>query len=123
MVFRRIEYALEGDSEHQKKLNAGPWNAEKVRKKLFKHTIFWIISFLIANTFLSYIIGYEALWTIIMDHPLNHVGGLISIVIFTFVFYLVFAQMREQVCIAVCPYGRLQGVLLDSKVWSLLMTT
>ncbi|NND94165.1 MAG: cytochrome c oxidase accessory protein CcoG [Flavobacteriales bacterium] len=115
MVFRRIEYWIEGDYKHQKKLNNGPWDKVKVRKKVLKHTIFWIISFLIANTFLSYVIGYEALWEIILDNPLNHLGGLISIVIFTTVFYLVFSQMREQVCIAVCPYGRLQGVLLDRK--------
>lgn len=115
MVFRRIEYWIEGDYKHQKKLNNGPWDSVKIRKKVLKHTIFWIISFLIANTFLSYIIGYEALWEIILDNPANHIGGLLSIVIFTTVFYLVFSQMREQVCIAVCPYGRLQGVLLDRK--------
>ena len=115
MVFRRIEYWIEGDFKHQKKLNAASWNAEKIRKKLLKHSIFWGISFLIANTFLSYVIGYEALWEIILDNPADHVGGLIAIIIFTTVFYLVFSQMREQVCTTVCPYGRLQGVLLDKN--------
>ncbi|NNC82882.1 MAG: cytochrome c oxidase accessory protein CcoG [Flavobacteriales bacterium] len=115
MVFRRIEYWIEGDYKHQKRLDAAPWNAEKIRKKLLKHTIFWFISFLIANTFLAYIIGSEALWEIILDNPMNHLGGLAAIVVFTTVFYLVFSQMREQVCIAVCPYGRLQGVLLDRR--------
>lgn len=115
MVFRRIEYWIEGDFKHQKKLNKSGWTLEKIRKKMLKHTIFWIISFLIANTFLSYVIGYEALWEIVLDNPMNHIGGLFSIVIFTTIFYLVFAQMREQVCIAVCPYGRLQGVLLDKN--------
>jgi cytochrome c oxidase accessory protein FixG len=115
MVFRRIEYWIEGDRSHQKKLNAQSWDGEKIRKKLFKHTLFWIISFLIANTFLAYLIGYERLWAIILDNPANHIGGLLALSVFTTVFYLVFAQMREQVCIAICPYGRLQGVLLDRK--------
>ncbi len=115
MVFRRIEYWIEGDYTHQKKLAKQPWNAEKIRKKSLKHFLFFFISFLIANTFLSYIIGYQALGDIILDNPLNHLGGLTAILVFTGVFYAVFAFMREQVCTTVCPYGRLQGVLLDDK--------
>jgi cytochrome c oxidase accessory protein FixG len=115
MVFRRIEYAIEGDANHQKRLNREPWNGRKIRLKLTKHLIFWGISFLIANTFLAYLVGSERLWMIVTDPPAEHIVGLISIVVFTTVFYLVFSQMREQVCTTVCPYGRLQGVLLDRK--------
>lgn len=113
MVFRRIEYWIEGDWTHQKKLDAAPWNREKIFKRVAKHSIFWIISFLIANTFLAYIISADELWKIQTDPLGQHIGGLISIVIFTTVFYLVFARLREQVCTTICPYGRLQGVLLD----------
>ncbi len=113
MVFRRVEYWIEGDAVYQKKLNNSPWNREKIIKKTAKHTIFYLISFIIGNTFLAYIIGSDALIKIMTEPPSEHVGGLIGIMIFSFVFYGVFAQMREQVCIAICPYGRLQGVLLD----------
>jgi cytochrome c oxidase accessory protein FixG len=113
MVFRKIEYWIEGDFKHQKRLNDGPWNSEKIRKKVLKHGIFFLISFLIANTFLAYIIGSKELINIITDNPLNHIGGLASILIFTGVFYWVFSWFREQVCIVACPYGRLQGVMLD----------
>lgn len=113
MLFRRIEYWIEGDWTYQKKLDAAPWNREKILKRITKHTIFWIISFLIANTFLAYIIGSDELFKIQTDPLGKHLGGLISIVIFTSVFYLVFARLREQVCTTICPYGRLQGVLLD----------
>lgn len=115
MVFRRIEYWIEGDWTHQKKLNDAPWNREKILKKTAKHAIFWLISFLIANTFLAYIIGAEELWKIQTEPIGQHIGGFISIVIFTTVFYLVFAKLREQVCTTICPYGRLQGVLLDEN--------
>ena len=115
MVFRRIEYWIEGDYTHQKKLDSQPWNTEKIVKRTVKHSIFWFISFLIANTFLSYIIGSDGLWQIIKEAPSKHIGGLIGITIFTSVFYFVFARLREQVCTTICPYGRLQGVLLDSK--------
>jgi len=115
MVFRRIEYWIEGDYTHQKKLKNAPWTLSKIRKKTIKHSLFWLISFLIANTFLAYIIGSEELWKIQTD-PLNkHIGGLVAIIIFTTIFYLVFAKLREQVCTTICPYGRLQGVLLDAN--------
>lgn len=113
MVFRKIEYWIEGDYKQQKKLNKQSWDAEKIRKKGLKHSIFFLISFLISNTFLAYIIGSEELIKIISDNPSNHLIGLFSILLFTGVFYFVFSWFREQVCIVVCPYGRLQGVMLD----------
>ncbi|MBN9294205.1 MAG: cytochrome c oxidase accessory protein CcoG [Flavobacteriia bacterium] len=113
MVFRRIEYWIDGDYTHQKKLRDAPWNKEKIFKRVLKHTIFWIISFAIANTFLAYIIGSDQLWQIIREPVSVHLGGFISIIVFTSVFYMVFTRLREQVCTTICPYGRLQGVLLD----------
>ncbi|WP_017730938.1 cytochrome c oxidase accessory protein CcoG [Nafulsella turpanensis] len=114
-VFRPIEYWIEGDWTAQKKLDKQEWNREKVLKKGSKHFIFFLISFIIANTFLAYIIGSEALIGIITDPPAVHIAGLISILLFTGAFYWVFAFFREQVCTTVCPYGRLQGVLLDRE--------
>lgn len=115
MVFRRIEYWIEGDRGKQIRLDKQEWNAEKIRKKGFKWTVFLIISFIIANVFLAYIIGSDRLLLYILDGPLAHLSTLLSLIIFTGVFYFVFAWFREQVCIIVCPYGRLQGVLLDTK--------
>ncbi|MCG9971900.1 cytochrome c oxidase accessory protein CcoG [Christiangramia crocea] len=115
MVFRRIEYWIEGDRGKQIRLNKQPWNAEKIRKKGFKWTVFFIISFLIANIFLAYLIGSDRLLLYIQEGPEAHLSTLISLLIFTGVFYFVFAWFREQVCIIACPYGRLQGVLLDNK--------
>ncbi len=115
MVFRRIEYWIEGDRGKQIRLSKQPWHAEKIRKKGLKFLIFTVISFLIANVFLAYLIGSDQLIQYVVDGPFNHVNTLISLLIFTAVFYFVFAWFREQVCIIACPYGRLQGVLLDTK--------
>jgi cytochrome c oxidase accessory protein FixG len=115
MVFRRIEYFIEGDFTKQKALSKAPWTMEKIGKRGAKHSVFLLISFLIANTFLAYIIGIEALKVIVTDGPMQHLGGLFSILIFTGVFYWIYASFREQVCTIVCPYGRLQGVMLDKK--------
>ncbi|ARV15233.1 cytochrome c oxidase accessory protein CcoG [Polaribacter sp. SA4-12] len=115
MVFRKIEYWIDGDRGKQIRLSKQPWNAEKIRKRVLKWIIFFIISFVIANVFLAYLIGGDTLISYITGDPLDNVSTLISLTIFTCVFYFIFAWFREQVCIIACPYGRLQGVLLDNK--------
>ncbi|MDO6675791.1 cytochrome c oxidase accessory protein CcoG [Tenacibaculum sp. 1B UA] len=115
MVFRKIEYLIEGDRGKQIRLAKQSWNAEKIRKRILKWVLFFIISFIIANVFLAYLIGSDKLISYITGNPLDHVSTLISLLIFTGVFYFIFAWFREQVCIIACPYGRLQGVLLDNK--------
>jgi len=115
MVFRRIEYWIDGDRGAQIKLDRQPWNAEKIRKRTIKWIIFFIISFIIANVFLAYLIGSDKLIAYITDGPMLHLSTLIALLIFTAVFFWVFAWFREQVCIIACPYGRMQGVLLDNK--------
>jgi len=113
MVFRKIEIWIEGDVNKRKKLDAAPWTRDKIIKKTLKHLIFFLLSFLIANTFLAYIIGSDSLLKIVTEPVSQHIAGLISICVFTTAFYLVYSQVRELVCTVICPYGRLQGVLLD----------
>jgi cytochrome c oxidase accessory protein FixG len=113
MVFRKIEYWIEGDANEQRKLKAAPWTSDKIFKKTLKHIIFFGISFFISNIFLSCIISMDKLIEIVTDPPSQHLSGLFAITVFSGVFYFIFSYFREQVCTLVCPYGRLQGVLLD----------
>jgi cytochrome c oxidase accessory protein FixG len=115
LIFRRIEYWIEGDANAQRRLNEGKWNTEKIWKKTLKHSVFWIVSFLIANTFLAYLVGIEDVQKLVTHSPLDNSILFFSLVVFATVFYYVFAHFRELVCIIVCPYGRLQSVLLDNK--------
>lgn len=115
MVFRKIEYFIEGDSSAQKALAAAPWGPDKLRKKTAKHFIFLLLSFVIGNTLLVYIIGLDALKLIITDTPSNHLTGLGFMGLFTLVFYGIFARFREQACTFICPYGRFQSTLLDEN--------
>jgi len=113
MLFRKVEYLIEGDAAKQKLLNNGPWTNEKIRKKIIKHSAFFLLALIIANFFLAYIIGVKELRHIISEPISQHFGGFMAILIFSGVFYGVYSYMREQACTVICPYGRLQSVLLD----------
>ncbi|MFN7312910.1 MAG: cytochrome c oxidase accessory protein CcoG, partial [Bacteroidota bacterium] len=115
MLFRKIEYLIEGDFKAQQKLDAQAWDTEKIIKKGSKHLLFFALAVIIANTFLSYLIGINEVEKLILDGPLAHLGKFIALLIFSTVFYFVFAKFREIVCIVVCPYGRLQGLMLDKN--------
>ncbi len=113
MIFRKIEYAIEGDRPQQMALNKSPWNTEKIIKKGSKYFLFLVVSFVIANLLLSYIIGISELARIVNEPLDQHISLFSGIVAFTAIFYFNFAWLRDQACTVVCPYGRLQSVLLD----------
>ena len=112
MVFRKIEYWIEGDANAQRRLDNASWDIDKIFKKISKHIIFIIISILISHVAMAYLIGIERVKEIVVTSPAENMAGFIGLIAFTAIFYGVFARFREQACIAVCPYGRLQGVLL-----------
>ena len=115
MVFRKIEYWIEGDATAQKRLKNEPLSLRKASKKTLKHGIFILISILIAHTLMAYLIGIEKTLLIVTESPSENIAGFIGLSSFTLIFYGLFAKFREQACIAVCPYGRLQGVLLGKE--------
>jgi cytochrome c oxidase accessory protein FixG len=115
MLFRKLEYLIEGSAERQLRRDRGPWTRDKIWRRGAKHAIFFGLSFVIANVFLAWIIGAPALRVIVTDSPARHIVGLVAIVIFTFVFYMVFARFREQACVLACPYGRMLSALTDAR--------
>lgn len=115
MIFRKIEYAIEGDRNKQIKLDQQPWNSEKIWKRGLKWSIFVIISLVITHFMFMYIVGYEEVFRIMSEGPFAHPTNFLVMILFTGAFYFVFAWFREQVCTLVCPYGRLQGVLIDKQ--------
>lgn len=115
MVFRKIEYLIEGDYRKRHKLDNSPWTKEKISKKTLKHGIFILISVAMTNTFLMWFIGSEK-WIKLVSQPIGENLAGFSIMLFvSVVFYWIYSFFREQICTMVCPYGRMQGVLLDSK--------
>ncbi len=115
MMFRKVEYWILGDAPAQRQLKNAPWTNKKIAKVTLKHLLFFLLSFIIANFFLAYIIGLKELQLIISEPVNKHVVGFSSILVFSGIFYAVYAFFREQACTVVCPYGRLQSVLLDKN--------
>lgn len=115
MVFRKVEYWIDGDANKQQQLKAMPWNAFKIRKRATKIIVFYLIAFIIANYFMAYLISMDEVLRYVHEGIAAHAATFIALIIFTTVFFFVYYWFREQVCIVVCPYGRLQGVLLDKN--------
>jgi cytochrome c oxidase accessory protein FixG len=115
MVFRKIEYWIDGDAAQQKLLKAAPWNSRKIMKRALKAVIFFSISFIIANFFLAYLISMDEVLRYMHEPFAKHIGTFSALLVFTGIFFFVYWWFREQACIVVCPYGRLQGVLLDKN--------
>ncbi|NVK48851.1 MAG: cytochrome c oxidase accessory protein CcoG [Cyclobacteriaceae bacterium] len=115
MVFRKIEYLIEGDANQQRALDESPWNGQKIIKKGSKLLVFAAISLLIGHLVMAYLIGIDQVKEIITKPPTENLAGFIGLVAFSGIFMFVFTWFREQACTVVCPYGRLQGVLLDNN--------
>ncbi len=113
MLFRKIEYLIDGSATQQIRLSKAPWTFDKVWRRALKIAVFFGLSFVIANVFLAYIIGSDELLTIVTDPIDAHVGGLVAISIFSLVFFSVFYRFREQACTLACPYGRMMSALTD----------
>jgi cytochrome c oxidase accessory protein FixG len=114
MIFRPLEALIEGNHNERRRLDAQPL-AQKWVKKATKHGLFLLISSGVAHLVMAYIVGKKALFEIVTHSPSQHWVGFGALLIFTGIFYAVFAHLRELACVVICPYGRLQGALLDNN--------
>jgi cytochrome c oxidase accessory protein FixG len=112
-VFRKIERWIEGSRSEQLKLEKGPWTSKKTGKFFLKHFIFILIAFSISVTFVLYFIPsnyYVDMWS---QSLWSHPSVLFAVFFIAGLLYFDFAWFREQVCLILCPYGRLQSALTD----------
>ena len=112
-VFRRLERLIEGPAEKRRKLAASPWTSEWIVKKSTKHVIYLVLAALIAHIFLAYFASVDGLAAMISEGPGKHTGTFTWAFVLTAIFYGNFWWFREQLCIVICPYGRLQSALQD----------
>jgi cytochrome c oxidase accessory protein FixG len=112
-IFRRIERWIDGDAQARRKLAVAPNDLRKIGKRLLKHTLYIVCSTLIAHVFLSYFVSLSRLYTFMQQGPLEHATSFGVVIFLTGTLYFCFAHFREQFCILMCPYGRLQSALTD----------
>ena len=112
-VYRRIERAIEGPREKRLRRNAGPLTWDKAWRKGAKHLIFVFVSIFVAHVFLSYFVSLPATFEMVRGSPADHPEAFAWMAGTSALMYVNFAWFREQLCLIVCPYGRLQSVLTD----------
>ncbi|HEY9249502.1 MAG TPA: 4Fe-4S dicluster domain-containing protein, partial [Rariglobus sp.] len=112
-VYRRVERWMEGDAVARRRLDASAWTLGKTVRRGGKQVVFFVISAVIAHLFLAYYVSIPELWSMMSAAPGEHWASFVFVFIFTGILYFNFAWFREQLCIVICPYGRLQSVLID----------
>lgn len=113
-VYRKVERWIEGPREKRIRLNAAPPSLQKTLKKVAKHTAFLLISLVLAHVFISLFVSLRSLFEMMQHNPREHWAAFVWVMAITGALYFNFAWFREQLCIVVCPYGRLQSVLQDN---------
>ena len=114
-IYRRIERLVDGDAPARRKLDDAPWTAQKITKRIVKHGLYLVASAAIAHVFLSYFVSIRDLYSWMHKSPLNHAFAFGVVIFFTVCLYGAFSWFREQFCIIMCPYGRLQSALTDDN--------
>ena len=112
-VYRRVERWLEGDALARRRLDAAPWSGAKLARRAAKHAAFAALSLVLAHLLLAYFVSVPALWAMMRAAPLAHWSAFLFVFGSAGVLYVDFAWFREQLCIVLCPYGRLQSALID----------
>ncbi len=113
-VYRRIERWVEGDAIKRKALHEAPFEGTKIPKFFLKHGLYLFVSAVIAHLFLAYFVSLPQVWNMVGTAPGEHAGVFAFMAIFTGILYFNFGWFREQLCIVICPYGRLQSALIDN---------
>lgn len=114
-VFRRIENWIEGNYVERRKLLTAPWTALTVCKKLLKWFLFFVVSSVIAHSLVAYFTGAQELLGMIEGGPHGSWTYFVIISVVSLVLLFDFGWFREQFCIIMCPYGRIQSLLMDQN--------
>ncbi|MBI5689333.1 MAG: cytochrome c oxidase accessory protein CcoG [Verrucomicrobia bacterium] len=112
-VYRPIERLIEGDAVRRRALAAAPMSREKFVRRTLKHAVYILVSAIFCHLFLAYFVSVPEVWDMVSHAPSQHWGFFVFMAAYTGVTYFVFAWFREQVCIVLCPYGRIQSTLTD----------
>lgn len=112
-AYRRVERWIEGDAVSRRRLDEAPWGPAKAVKRGVKQLVFILLSLSIAHLFMAYFVSLPGLWEMMQAAPGENWAVFVFVFAFAAILYFNFAWFREQLCIVICPYGRLQSALID----------
>jgi polyferredoxin len=118
-VYRVIERWIDGDAPARRALRAAPLTADKALKRIVKHALYLVASLIITHIFLSYFVSLPEVWRMMQDAPREHWAAFVFVFVSAGILYFNFAWFREQLCIVICPYGRLQSALTDDHTMTI----
>ena len=113
-LFRRVEHLLEGPAAARAKLDKAPMTTAKFARRGTKMVVFLLMSAIVTHSFLGYFMPVEVLVEAVTASPGRHPFAFAFVLISTLLLFVNFTWFREQLCIVICPYGRLQGALYDA---------
>lgn len=117
LVYRQIERWIEGDAVTRRRNVGAPFTLERFLRKTTKWFCFVVMGMVISHSLLGYFVGTDHLFTLMTSSPVeNPISFLVMLTVLGFTVFN-FGWFRERFCTQVCPYGRLQTVLLDEKSW------
>jgi cytochrome c oxidase accessory protein FixG len=112
-VYRRIERWIDGDAVKRRALDLAPLTPAKFARRALKHGLYVLVSAVITHLLLAYFVSLREVWEMITHAPTEHWSAFAFMVVATGILYFNFAWFREQLCIVICPYGRIQSALID----------
>ena len=113
-VFRVLDRLFEGDHVSRAKLDEKPWSdPAKLFRRGGRMLAYLVFCWAVAHIFLAYFISIPGLYPMITDAPLAHPAAFVAMAVATGVLFFNFWWFREQLCLIICPYGRLQSALID----------
>lgn len=112
-VFRKLERWIEGPKHAQLALARSPWGPRRLGLLLLKHALYLVAALAVAHIFISYFVSWDQLKQWVQDDPREHWVAFVWMACITGGLYFDFAWFREQTCMLLCPYGRLQSALSD----------
>ncbi len=113
-LYQHIDRLIDGDRNARMRLDAAPWRPRKIARRAFKWTIYLIIAFWTGGAWIMYFADAP---TLTHDFWTGHAAPVayVTVAILTATTFVLGGFMREQVCVYMCPWPRIQSAMMDEK--------
>lgn len=112
-LFRPAERLINGPRNIAMRREQRPMDLDRLWRLVATHAMYFVAAFVVAHVFLAYFVSLPRVLEFVKGDPSAHPEAFAWMVGTTALFYVNFGIFREQFCVVMCPYGRLQSVLID----------